>query len=103
MIGDRDLRISRESNSTPWLTEIIWAAAKGLNRREFIDNETAIEDDHLPFLRAGVPAVDIIDLDYPAWHTAADTIDKVSAASLQAVGDVLMAALPAIEKRLLKP
>jgi glutaminyl-peptide cyclotransferase len=103
MIGDRDLRISRESNSTPWLTEIIWAAAKSLKRREFIDNETAIEDDHLPFLRAGVPAVDIIDLDYAAWHTAGDTLDKVSAASLQAVGDVLLAALPEIEKRLLKP
>ena len=103
MIGDRDLRISRESHSTPWLTEIIWAAAKSLNRREFIDRETAIEDDHLRFLEAGVPAVDIIDLDYPAWHTAADTLDKVSAESLQAVGDVLLAALPEIEKRLLKP
>jgi len=103
MIGDRDLRISRESNSTPWLTEIIWAAAKGLNRREFIDRETAIEDDHVRFLEAGVPAVDIIDLDYDAWHTAGDTLDKVSAASLQAVGDVLLAALPEIEKRLVKP
>jgi len=103
MIGDRDLRISRESNSTPWLTEIIWAAAKGLNRREFIDRETAIEDDHVRFLEAGVPAVDIIDLDYDAWHTAGDTLDKVSAASLQAVGDVLLAALPEIERRLVKP
>ena len=103
MIGDRDLRISRESNSTPWLTDIIWDAAKGLKRREFLERETPIEDDHLRFLEAGVPAVDIIDLDYPAWHTAADTLDKVSAASMQAVGDVLLAALPEIEKRLLKP
>ncbi len=103
MIGDRDLRISRESNSTPWLTDIIWGAAKGLKRREFLERETAIEDDHLRFLEAGVPAVDIIDLDYPAWHTAGDTLDKVSAASLQAVGDVLLAALPEIEKRLVKP
>jgi Zn-dependent M28 family amino/carboxypeptidase len=103
MIGDRDLRISRESNSTAWLTDIIWAAAARLNRREFIAAETAIEDDHLPFLRAGVPAVDIIDLDYPAWHTAGDTLDKVSADSLQVVGDVLLAALPAIEQRLRKP
>jgi Zn-dependent M28 family amino/carboxypeptidase len=103
MIGDRDLRISRESNSTAWLTDIIWATAKRLNRREFIDRELAIEDDHLPFLEAGVPAVDIIDLDYAAWHTAGDTLDKVSAASLQAVGDVLLAAVPQIEKRLLKP
>jgi Zn-dependent M28 family amino/carboxypeptidase len=100
MIGDRDLRISRESNSTAWLTDIIWGAAKTLKRREFLERETPIEDDHLRFLEAGVPAVDIIDLDYPAWHTAGDTLDKVSAASLQAVGEVLLAALPEIEKRL---
>jgi glutaminyl-peptide cyclotransferase len=103
MIGDRDLTISRESNSTTWLTDIIWATARRLNRREFIDRELAIEDDHLPFLEAGVPSVDIIDLDYPVWHTAGDTLDKVSAGSLQVVGDVLLAALPEIEKRLLKP
>lgn len=101
MIGDRDLRIMRESNSTRWLTDIVWTAAKALKRPEFVDEETTIEDDHLPFLRAGVPAVDIIDLDYPAWHTVGDTFDKLSAESLQAVGDVVIAALPAIEKRLL--
>ena len=103
MIGDRDLRISRESNSTPWLTDVIWATAKRLKRPEFIDRETPIEDDHLPFLEAGVQAVDVIDLDYPAWHTAGDTLDKVSGQSLQVVGDVLLAALPEIEKRLVKP
>ena len=103
MIGDRDLRISRESNSTPWLTDVIWATAKRLKRPEFVDRETAIEDDHLPFLEAGVQAVDLIDLDYPAWHTAGDTLDKVSGQSLQVVGDVLLAALPEIEKRLVKP
>ncbi len=102
MIGDRDLRISRESNSTPWLTDIIWTTAKKLKRREFIDRETPIEDDHLPFLQAGVPAADIIDLDYPAWHTADDTLDQVAPNSLQAVGDVLLGALPEIEKRLIK-
>ena len=59
-----------------------------------------MDDDHLPFLEAGVPAVDIIDLDYPQWHTAGDTLDKVSANGLQIVGDVLLAALPAIELRL---
>ncbi len=101
MIGDRDLRIMRETNSTRWLTDIVWAAAKSIRRPQFVDEETAIEDDHLPFLRAGVPAVDIIDLDYPAWHTIGDTFDKLSAESLKTVGDVVMAALPAIEKRLL--
>jgi len=100
MIGDRDLQIMRESQSTPWLTEAIWGAAKRLKRREFIDEEMLIEDDHMEFLKAGVPAVDIIDLDYPAWHTPKDTLDKVSAKSLQIVADVLLDALPDIEKRL---
>jgi glutaminyl-peptide cyclotransferase len=100
MIGDQDLRVLRESSSTPWMTDAIWAAAKRLKRPEFVDQSTPIEDDHVPFLQAGVPAVDIIDLDYPAWHRAEDTLDKVSAASMQAVGDVLLAALPDIEKKL---
>ena len=99
MIGDRDLEIKRESQSTPWLTEAIWGAAKRLKRREFIDEQVLIEDDHVEFLKAGVPAVDIIDLDYAAWHTPKDTIDKVSAKSLQIVADVLLEALPEIEKR----
>lgn len=102
MIGDRNLTIRRESYSTRWLTDIIWATARRLGHREFMDEETTVEDDHLPFLKAGVPAVDIIDLDYPAWHTAQDTIDAISARSLQIVGDVVVAALPLIEKRLLQ-
>ena len=93
MIGDRDLRILRESNSTRELTDLVWTAARRLKRPEFVDEEIAIEDDHLEFLRAGVPSVDIIDLDYPAWHNEQDTMDKLSPASLQAVGDVLLAAL----------
>jgi hypothetical protein len=103
MIGDRDLTIRRETASTSWLTDAIWAAAKRLGRTDaFLDSSTDIEDDHLPFLNAGVAAVDIIDGpdDYPPWHTAGDTLDKVSARSLQTVGDVLLEALPAIEKRL---
>ena len=100
MIGDKDLRIMKEGNSTPWLTESVWSAASRLGRQEFVGETTTIEDDHLEFLAAGIPSVDIIDLDYPAWHKATDTLDQVSAASLQAVGDVLLAALPAIEVRL---
>ena len=100
MIGDRDLRMRRDTNSTPWLTDILWREAKRQNLDDhFIADSTKIEDDHLPFLAAGVPAVDIIDLDYEAWHTAADTLDAVSARSLQVVGDVVVAALPEIEKR----
>ena len=102
MIGDRDLGIRRDSNSTPWLTDIVWqTAAKMKLSNYFIPAPTTVEDDHLPFLAAGVPSVDIIDLDYDAWHTSRDTIDRVSARSMQIVGDVLLAALPGIEQRLL--
>jgi glutaminyl-peptide cyclotransferase len=101
MIGDKDLVIKRETYSTSWLTDIVWGAARKLGRGDvFVAEGTAIEDDHVPFLNAGVPAVDLIDLDYGPWHTPADTLDKVSARSLQVVGDVLLEALPAIEKRL---
>jgi Zn-dependent M28 family amino/carboxypeptidase len=103
MIGDRNLTIRRDSHSTAWLTDLIWAAATRRNLDDvFLPETTRIEDDHLPFLAAGVPAVDVIDLDYEAWHTAQDTLDAVSARSLQTVGDVLLAALPAIESRLAK-
>lgn len=104
MIGDRDLHVKRESNSTAWLTNAIWAAARRLKRPEFSDEATPIEDDHLEFLEAGVPAVDIIDLEYytrsgaVAWHTKDDTLDNVSARSLQAVGEVLLASLAEIER-----
>jgi glutaminyl-peptide cyclotransferase len=109
MIGDRDLVIRRESRSTPWLTDAIWGAARRLKRAEFSDESTPIEDDHLNFLEAGVPAADLIDLEYytrsgaTAWHTKEDTLDNVSARSLEVVGEVLLAALPAIEKQLARP
>ena len=100
MIADRRLDISREQNSTPWLTDAIWSAARQLNRPEFLEQTTPIEDDHDEFLAAGIPSVDIIDLDYPnAWHEATDDLQHVSAASMQAVGDVVLAALPSIETR----
>jgi Zn-dependent M28 family amino/carboxypeptidase len=101
MIGDRNLTIRRDTNSTRWLTDLIWASAVKLGyRAQFLQDETTIDDDHMPFLRAGVPAVDLIDLEYPAWHTAQDNLDAVSARSLQVVGDVVLDALPQIEKRL---
>jgi glutaminyl-peptide cyclotransferase len=101
MIGDKELVIRRDSNSTPWLVDIIWNAAARLGHRSTFSNElTSIDDDHMAFVRAGVPSVDIIDLDYPAWHTAQDTLDNVSAKSLQIVGDVVLAALPDLEQQL---
>jgi len=103
MIGDRDLQIRRDANSTRWLNDAIWDAAKRQDLDAyFVADSTRVEDDHLPFLQAGVPAVDIIDLDYEPWHTAKDTLDAVSARSLQVVGDALLAALPQIEAKLTK-
>jgi len=93
MIGDADLNIYKERNSNPDLTDTIWAAAKGLGyESKFIpEYKHSMLDDHTPFLQAGIPAVDIIDFDYPYWHTVQDTADKVSAESLQAVGETLYA------------
>jgi len=100
LIGDRDLDIRRESNSTPWLTDLVWATAARLGyRKYFLPNSTAIQDDHLAFLRRGVPAVDVIDLDYPYWHTPADMLDKISPRSLAIVGHVILETLAELEKK----
>jgi len=93
MVGDADLNLYLERNSDAALTAEIWAQAAALgNGKNFIAAlKHDLIDDHIPFLEAGIPAVDIIDFDYPYWHTAADTADKVSAQSLQAVGETLWA------------
>ncbi len=99
MVGDANLKIYIERNSDPTLVAEIWkqAAAMG-HAQEFISTpKYSMLDDHTPFLEAGIPAVDIIDFDYPYWHTSADTADKVSAASLQTVGEVVRAWLIAQE------
>lgn len=99
MIGDRDLGVLRDTYSTRWLSDILWASAARLGHgRHFLGTEMGVEDDHAPFLRAGVPAALLIDFDYPPWHTPDDTLDKVSAQSLAVVGDVVLDALPAIEQ-----
>ena len=101
MIADRSPRFMRESNSTPWLTDIIWSTAQKRGHGSiFVNAGTPIEDDHIPFLSAGVAATDIIDLEYAPWHTAADTLDQTSARTMQIVGDVVLAALAPIEARL---
>ena len=98
MIADRSPRFLRESNSTPWLTGIIWSTAQKLGHGSiFVNASTPIEDDHIPFLNAGVTAADIIDLDYPAWHTSDDTLDQTSARTMQVVGDVVVGSLGPIE------
>lgn len=91
MIGDKDLNIHFESNSDIGLSNEIWATAESLGYQSiFIPTpKYRILDDHIPFVQAGIPAVDIIDFDYAYWHTTQDTPDKVSAESLQVIGDVL--------------
>ncbi len=93
MIGDADLNIYKERNSNVQITDEIWGAARRLGYgSKFIDEyKYSMMDDHTPFLQAGIPAIDIIDFDYPYWHTVQDTPDKVSAESLQAVGETLRA------------
>jgi glutaminyl-peptide cyclotransferase len=95
MIGDADQDIYKEGNSTPGLVDEIWSIASSLGYEEqFLPKYgMRITDDHVPFLRRGYPAVDLIDFNYPYWHTTQDTIDKVSAASLERVGRVLQALL----------
>jgi len=106
MIGDRDLDVKRDSNSTPWLVDLIWSTAKRLGyAANFPDEPTAMEDDHLPFTRRHVSAVDLIDSDSMSsfWHTPQDTLDKVSPRSLAIIGHVLIESLPQIEKKARPP
>lgn len=91
MVGDANQSLPYEMNSHPLLREQIWSLAADLGYGDvFIpDPGPALTDDHLPFAQRGVPAVDIIDFDYPFWHTTSDTCDKLSADSLARVGRVL--------------
>jgi len=91
MIGDTDLNIYKERTSDPILTDEIWAVAAELGyEKSFIPQvKYSILDDHTPFLEAGISAVDIIDFDYPHWHTTQDISNKVSAESLEIVGNTL--------------
>ncbi|MGC9157869.1 MAG: M28 family peptidase [Terracidiphilus sp.] len=104
MIGDKDLDIQRESQSTPWLVDLVrQAAEKCGDQRYFFKTTEAIEDDHLPFLERGVPSIDIIDLDYGPHnsyhHTAQDTMDKISAHSLTVDGDVILETIHLLNQR----
>jgi len=100
MIGDADLNIYYEGYSDDYLKETIWAqaAALGYQNAFIAQPKYTILDDHKPFIDRGIPAVDIIDIDYPYWHTTADTPDKVSAQSLQIVGDTLLAWLESLQE-----
>ena len=95
MIGDADLNIEQEGFSTPWLEDLIYRAATQLGyQSHFFGRKIDVEDDHIPFLKIGVPSADLIDLDYGYGdvfhHTPQDTMDKLSPKSLQIVGDVIL-------------
>lgn len=106
MIGDKDLEIPREENSSSWLTQAIWQTAQEAGYGKYFPSRSAYtEDDHSRFLEAGVSAVDLIDFEYggsanPYWHTKEDTLDKISAQSLKVVGDVVLLSLPKIEAQI---
>jgi glutaminyl-peptide cyclotransferase len=103
MMGYDKLELGRDDMSTPWLVDILWMTARKLGyAAQFVERPEGVGgDDHEPFLSAGVPSVDLIQLEtYPHWHTAGDTLDKIAPHSLKAVGDVVLAGLPRVEEKL---
>jgi glutaminyl-peptide cyclotransferase len=104
MIGDADLDIIRNTNCTPWLLDLIYTAAERLGyQSHFYATEGPIEDDHLPFVKRGVPSADVIDLDYGYnnvfHHTPQDTMDKLSPKSLEIVGDTTLETIHLLDQR----
>jgi Zn-dependent M28 family amino/carboxypeptidase len=96
LVADKDLQLYQEGNSligAPEVVELVWDTAKDLGHGGYFiaSPRHTLIDDHLELQKAGIRAIDVVDFDYPAWHTPDDTIDKVSAASLQVVGDVAIA------------
>jgi Zn-dependent M28 family amino/carboxypeptidase len=105
MVGDKNLDLLRDGESTRWLVDLIWETARGTpHARYFLPGGSYYSDDHIPFRDAGVPVIDIIDLNYGPgnsyWHTTRDSLDKVSGESIKAVCDVVILALPRLFKRL---
>jgi len=103
MIGDADLDIDRDDNSTPWLEDVVYEAATRLGyQSHFFARENAIDDDHRPFMKIGVPCADIIDINYgyngAYHHTPQDTIDKLSPRSIEIVGSVILETVRILDK-----
>ena len=98
MIGDADLNVDRDTNSTPWLEDLIYQAATRLGTQShFFGRKGVIDDDHIPFVQRGVPTADLIDFSYGYnnvfWHTTDDTVDKLSPTSLQIAGTTTLEAI----------
>ena len=102
MVGAADLQIDDETNSHRGMHRDFRAAARACgHQRYFFQHQHSVTDDHMPFLNDGIPAIDLIDLyDNPHWHTAEDTLAHISQSSLQIVAEVVLTALPALERRL---
>lgn len=103
MIGDADLNVDREGNSTPWLQSVVYEAASRLGyQSHFFGRTLPMEDDHLPFIKRGVPCIDLIDFNYGYnnvfWHTAQDTVDKISPESLKIVGQTMQESARILDK-----
>jgi len=103
MIGDADLNIERDSNSTPWLEAVVYEAATRLGyQSHFFSRTMTVDDDHLPFVRRGVPSADLIDFDYGYdnvfWHTPQDTVDKLSPKSLEIAGGTILETVSILDK-----
>jgi glutaminyl-peptide cyclotransferase len=103
MIGDADLDIERDLNSTPWLEDVVQEAATRLGyQSHFFQTTGQVEDDHLPFVKLGVPCSDLIDFSYGYnnvfWHTPQDTVDKLSPKSLEITGSVILETIRILDK-----
>lgn len=103
MVGDADLNIEHDSNSTPWLEEVVYEAASKLGyQSHFFGRTMEVSDDHLPFVKRGVASADLIDFDYGYndvfWHTTQDTMDKLSPKSLEIVGATVLETVAILDK-----
>jgi glutaminyl-peptide cyclotransferase len=100
MIGDKSLGVLIEENSTASLRKLVWTAAADLGYKAyFLETGEKVDDDHMPFLKLGVPSLDIIDFDYDPWHKDSDTMDKLSARSLEIVGTVVLESVHRLERQ----
>jgi glutaminyl-peptide cyclotransferase len=100
MIGDKNLDILLDTNSDVALRRLVWAAAASLGyQKYFTNNAESMDDDHMPFVRIGVPSLDVIDFDYQPWHEDTDTLDKIGPASLEIVGKTMVESIKRLEKQ----
>ena len=100
MIGDKNLDILEDANSDVTLRKLVWNAAASLGYQKYFTSKSEpMDDDHMPFVRLGVPSLDVIDFDYPEWHEDSDTLDKISPASLEVVGKVMLESVRRLQQQ----